>query len=1043
MEISKGLQKEIVAVQRKLQCAIMEHQTYKNRLETEPNNPDILGQMKRIQVYISSLGRSQRQVVQRLRTEVEAFTTDNANGSKVSIAALLGLNNNHITNNNETKHETAANGFETKPSKENYEEIVRNGDVHHSPAQDNDCAKLPSPSSVETISGEDDVVAVSMDENSDEKQEEEKQKEHKTESMEKEDFLDCLGLITQARCTELQNRRVERKRRSTANPHFIYPTYNQQPSKRRRLYSYFQSENAPHTRQTTARMNGPSPPPNKTQPAKSTSPPAQTVTKSLIPVQKSTTRPNILRNADSKVFVNKNKIEDNQIRSSVPSAKFVQPISNKTVHIPGLPSSLTIERIGNEPVVCICCRNPDSLTICKNCSSNYHVSCHTRSLVPSRTCPRCVLAMDEEEGVGKDDDAEIKREAEAENKLPHYKKNEKLAATTHASGAIGKARENAEVYKTVGGLHKVDAAQKKRILSTAFGVNHLPASTFLIPITSNNTSTSNVEQSEGSKFIDIEQRQNIASHNPYIDQHSRSNITYIQAEEQVPHPYQLSGTTIQPEKHQSYLIIKKITESAGRSDQPLSGETEDQNRSAVFNYQLPTSGSTTLQTGFHPLPNSLFYDRNIRKKQNNRAASLHCVTVPKLSNSLNSVSNDYQLDRATLNGRKPWAKLSGGKLCINQSTRSVAETLLPFYGDSENSGNEPESVGPAEEAAATNLDGRSKHGSRVGTFIHSLFPGHNKSYTITGRSRELRGFGPNDRDCPLLRQQLCRAEHELESREQSDSKPATVQLQRRALTRFFEHVKLEEAHIPAPLGTKLAHKDEVGDDEIIREDAPVQRYDDDDAVAETPLLTSCDELDEDRLVVRFPWVERDTVSENSHDDNAADRLPVRSISDITLIKPSDDLPDQVELTCVNAQSSCTMAFRQSIENDHPAASVLSINTYHARQQQDNETTAAAMRIAQSNLSDLHNEVSVPDDKADTERQDLPSGRRSRSRSGSSSSSSSGHSDTPEQAMNANNFSDDFEILAIGIVSPQEKREELRQHESATANETDRNDTATG
>lgn len=90
--------------------------------------------------------------------------------------------------------------------------------------------RLPSPSSVETISGEDDVVAVSMDENSDEKQEEEKQKEQKSESMEIEDFLGCLGLITQARCAELQNRRVERKRRSTANPHFVYPTYNQQPS---------------------------------------------------------------------------------------------------------------------------------------------------------------------------------------------------------------------------------------------------------------------------------------------------------------------------------------------------------------------------------------------------------------------------------------------------------------------------------------------------------------------------------------------------------------------------------------------------------------------------------------------------------------------------------------------------------------------------------------------------------------------------------------------------------------------------------------------
>lgn len=257
-------------------------------------------------------------------------------------------------------------------------------------------------------------------------------------------------------------------------------------------------------------------------------------------------------------------------------------------------------------------------------------------------------------------------------------------------------------------------------------------------------------------------------------------------------------------------------------------------------------------------------------------------------------------------------------------------------------------------------------------------------------------------------------------------------------------MKLEKAHISAPLGTKLAHKDEVGDDEIVREDAPVQRYDDDDAVAETPLLTSCDDLDEDRLVVRFPW-EHDTISENSHDDNAADMLPVCSTSDITLIKPSDDFSDRIELTCVNTQSSRAMAFRQSVENDYPAASVFSINTYHARQQQDNEVATTAMRIAQSNLSDLRNEVSVPDDKADTERQDLPSGRRPRSRSGSSSStsSSSGHSDTPEQAMNANNFSDDFEILAIGIVSPQEKREELRQHKSATASETDRSDAATG
>lgn len=58
------------------------------------------------------------------------------NGAKVSIASLLGLNNNnHITNNNETKLKSGGNDFSTKSSKEDYEEIVRNGDVP-SPAQD-------------------------------------------------------------------------------------------------------------------------------------------------------------------------------------------------------------------------------------------------------------------------------------------------------------------------------------------------------------------------------------------------------------------------------------------------------------------------------------------------------------------------------------------------------------------------------------------------------------------------------------------------------------------------------------------------------------------------------------------------------------------------------------------------------------------------------------------------------------------------------------------------------------------------------------------
>ncbi|XP_018375114.1 PREDICTED: uncharacterized protein LOC108768916 isoform X3 [Trachymyrmex cornetzi] len=1127
MEISKSLQEEIFAVQQKLQKAIFEHQMYVEKLKDDPNNSDILGQIKKIQVHIVSLGRCQKQIVQRLRKEVDAFKADNANGSKVSVPFLLGLNNNnHITNNNETKHEATANGFGTKPSKENYEKVVRNGDVHHSHSRDNDCAKL-RPNSVETVSGEDDVVEVLLDENSDitqenvqkkeiqikevqmkdvqmkeeqmkevqmkevhmkEVQQEEMQKEVQKEEVQKKEvrkeeiqkeemqkmevqkeevqmkevqtkevlmkevqkeevqkeevqkkemqkehtefthsaekcyYLNCLGLITKSKFIELQNRRVERKRRSTANPHFVYSML-EQPSKRRR-YSYL-SGNPPHTRQTTARMNDPSSPLNKTQPTKPTSPPAQT--KPLVPVQKSTTRPNILRNAESKVFVNKSKVEDDQTRLSVSSAKSVQSVGSKAVHIPGLPSSLTIERIGSDSIVCICCENPGSLTTCKNCSSNYHVSCHTRPAPPSRTCPKCVSAIKEEENIEKDEEEE--EQLEGENRF-HYKKDEKFATTANASGFIGQTREDSEIYKASGGLYKVDATQNKHVLPTVFGVNQLPASTFLIPITTNNISATNVNQSEDNKFFDTEYRVQDTTHRNHhvISHHSRPSITYVQ-EDQVSHSYQLPST-IQPEKHQSYLIVKKIAESTGRSNQSPGSETEDQNHSAVFNYQLPTSCSTTIQSAvLQPVvTHSLFYDRDNNKKQTNRAIPLH-VTISKLSNSLHSISNDHQLDRATLNGRKPWAKLTRGKLCVNQSARSATEILLSSYGDPEINITEqqrPRSTGSAEKATATANLGREKYRSR--NFIHSLFPGHNKSHTVTSRARESRS--PNDRDCPLLRQQLCREEHELELHEQSNSKPAAVQLQRRALTRFFEHVKLEEAHISAPFRTKLAHKNEISDnddDEIAREDSPFdEQYDNDGAVTEAPLLTSCDVLDEDRLIIPVPWLAAD--SKNACDDIVANKVPVRRLSDAALTQ-SNDYADY-ELVRINSRSSVIR---------------------HSAKPEDDRSTIAALRIAQSNLSELCNEVSVPDDKADTERQDLSSGRQLRSRSNSSSSSSSsnssssnnsnssssGHSDTPEQAMNVNDLSDDFNILAqMGFVSPGGKDEELVGDESATESETD-------
>uniref|UniRef100_A0A0C9RXK6 PHF21A_1 protein n=1 Tax=Fopius arisanus TaxID=64838 RepID=A0A0C9RXK6_9HYME len=387
MEISKGLQEEIILVQNKLKNAIRDHQIYVGRLKDDPNNSDILGRIQEIQLHIVSLGRCQKQIVERLRKEVEVYKAENANGGKVSLAALLGLNNNnHITTYSDKRDEVKVqpNGIDVRrSSRDHYEDFGRNGSVS---SRRNLCAKDRS-SSVETLSADEDVIEVSNDENSTEKQSETSKIEvpvmdEYQSHVKQVNFLGNLGLITASRLDELQNKKSERKRRSTANPQFVYSTWDM-PSKRKR-HAYLQSAgSAPQTRQTTARLNGPSPPPAKIPP-KSASPPTKTTSKSLIPPQKSAVRPNILRTMqETRAFQNRSKLDNG---TSQREAKLAE---TKSVHIPGLPASLTIERIENDTAVCINCRNPGTLTICDTCSANYHISCHTISPPPPRQCPKC------------------------------------------------------------------------------------------------------------------------------------------------------------------------------------------------------------------------------------------------------------------------------------------------------------------------------------------------------------------------------------------------------------------------------------------------------------------------------------------------------------------------------------------------------------------------------------------------------------------------------------------------------------------------------
>ncbi|XP_053999379.1 uncharacterized protein LOC128887468 [Hylaeus anthracinus] len=1054
MEISKSLQAEILAVQNKLKNAIRDHQICVGKLKDDPNNTDILGQIQKIHLHIVSLGRCQKQVVQRLRKEVETFKAENANGAKVSIASLLGLNNNnHITNNNETKLKTAGNNFNAKKSKEDYEEVVRNGDVP-SPAQDDGIPTKERSSSVETISGEDDVIEVSMDENSNEKSEkEESEKECKVETFEKINFLSALGLITTVTCAELQNRRAERKRRSTANPQFVYSSLDV-PTKRKR-HSYLQSGNVPQTRQTTARMNGPSPPPVKVLPPKSTSPPSsKAVMKSLIPVQKSTTRPNILRNVtESKVFTNKVKAENgpSQIQLPVPTVKSVQSIGNKAVHIPGLPSSLTIERISNDSAVCITCRNPGTLTVCENCASNYHVSCHSISPAPPRICPKCALIEEEEI-----DDGEEGEEEEEEEGRPSFKKSEEFATTSHASGIIRKTREDSEIYKASCGLHKSDAAQKKRGFSNAIGIGQLPSSTFLIPISSNSVSSSTVNQSDvgPSSTVNTEQRESAVSYSSIVlNQLPRSSIAYVdRAEPQVSYAYQLPVSSVQSEKHQSYLIVKKITEPARRASQ----SSEDQSHTAMLNYKLPTTSgyNSRLQTEISVAHSSMFVGKQLpdavsrnRKKQTNRA-------VPALNRIIDtenlSITAEYQLERSPFNGRKSKARQSRSKFGINQLRSARAtEILLPSY-DSGESDKQLQITKSTEPEEATVFSSRPKYRSRTGGLLHSLFAGHNKSYIVTDNPRDLRDFGAADKDSIIGRQQLYQ-DYQLESNERNES---PVQLQRGALTKFFEHVKLEEAHIPAPSRAKLVYKSGNASE---KNELDISETADEDTNSEFVTRThtsSCNFEDNftDREVKQTSWLSNRSAAKKGQKKDNATKSDTFDSTSSSLTRAADVITYErkrgntyIRVECEPDHDEEDSTLSGTCQNDtnysRRIASFAEIVSSNRRDRHE----SASLCNAQSNFLELRNEVSVPDDKADTERQDLSSGRRSTS---SSSVSSTSDSDTPEQAMNdtinysrrrlsGNGYK---ERLGINAVSP-ESMQVLEQFESAML-ETDCSNAAT-
>ncbi|XP_034947174.1 uncharacterized protein [Chelonus insularis] len=772
------------------------------KLKDDPNNADILAQIQEIQLHIVSLGRCQKQVVQRLRKEVEAFKAENANGAKLSVASLLGLNNNnHITPGNEQRDEVVqvkvqTNGISEsrRSSKDDYEEVVHNGDV--SVTRDI-CAKERS-ISVETVSIDEEIIELSNDESSREKHEDTEDidsrecsafEECKTVSKQIK-FLDNLGLITVSKFDKLQNKKAERKRRSTANPQFVYSNWDI-PTKKKK-YSYLQSAgNGPQTRQTT-RLNGPSPPPPSKCTSKSTSPPIKTTPKSLMLVQKSLAKPAILKNIpESRLISNKTQAENGVNQTSISNFKSSE---TKAANIPTLSSDSTVEKIEkiektenlekvkNESV-CIHCRSPGNLTICDNCSSSYHTFCHsTVSPPPSRLCPLCAQKKLEE--------------IEEEKPIAVVKKNDELPPESVASGIAGQTGEDSEVNKATGGFYKIDATTPKFNVS----FNQFPSSTYLIPIASNpivpTTTITAPEQTIISTPITFTNQfispvNNSITYPPFIINQfpPQPCITpFIQSEPRISFNYSLPVINTQPEKQQ-YLIVKKI------SDPCVGGIVSFSNQQQVqptLSYKLPSitqeSGVVESKEGQSNFidGSTFFYDqlagcqsepaiRNNGKSTTREIPGLNRITTVEKSENVVGNLEPSSPSPTSVDERKQRksdirarAKSTEVRLSINDNLESTAKL-------------------EASEQFKVSSSPKPETGS-----LNSLFSSDQKSDFITSSVDKSQQKDFSDLKCGSISNRLFR-------------RIVKDQSSLRTGQSTSEYLKLEEAHLSAPSSTNLVN----------------------------------------------------------------------------------------------------------------------------------------------------------------------------------------------------------------------------------------------
>ncbi|GFG31104.1 hypothetical protein Cfor_04603 [Coptotermes formosanus] len=219
-------------------------------------------------------------------------------------------------------------------------------------------------------------------------------------------FMSAVGLVTREVLSELQNRRVERKRRSTANhTQFVYGSF-WDVSKRKKS-SYLSSGVPPPTRQLT-RSSLRTEPRHEEKPALSSA-------------------------------------QDNgagaQHRKASPQTTTASTSGSLSLHIPGLPASLTIERV--QTSLCVVCRKPGSLNVCSGCSAEYHMNC----TASGEQCPQCSVKQNGSTSSLREREAEKQRLLSLKSELNFEKDALEQRAADLSAALVAQAANQKELLQ--------------------------------------------------------------------------------------------------------------------------------------------------------------------------------------------------------------------------------------------------------------------------------------------------------------------------------------------------------------------------------------------------------------------------------------------------------------------------------------------------------------------------------------------------------------------------------------------------------------------